>query len=319
MPSRRVHNMTHYTAIPQAQALQQTQFFPFILDTQAHYFLSQSVINASRIENGKLLVRDKRAPKCLDQDYRAFLNFLPWLNHYRLALHGFQLNPYWNAMLDSAGFSHYSNLSFSLANADAIHEQFKFKFVKRRIALENSTFIAPITEQINIQKAVFKRCVDKHKQLNCLFLELPCIFTNPLQFHDEVKLPKIARKWLERLHKSEELTNKLYDVQWRIIKSLNGIYAIHAMIYVIGDEAQYSDFILQQWRRTCFKNGYELMQGSPYQILEKYCYFADSDMRSFWRLQIELCNEPFKIYRYASEHISYLWQTYTGNIPVKGK
>lgn len=319
MPSRRVHNMTHYAAIPQAQALQQTQFFPFILDSQAHYFLSQSVINASRIENGKLLVRDKRAPKCLDQDYQAFLNFLPWLNHYRLELHGFQLNPYWSAMLDSAGFSHYSSLSFSLANADAIHEQFKFKFVKRRIALENSTFIAPITEQINIQKAVFKRCVDKHKQLNCLFLELPCIFTNPLQFHDEVKLPKIARKWLERLHKSEELTNKLYDVQWRIIKSLNGIYAIHAMIYVIGDEAQYSDFILQQWRRACFKNGYELMQGSPYQVLEKYCYFADSDMCSFWRLQIKLCNEPFKIYRYASEHISYLWQTYTGNIPVKGK
>jgi hypothetical protein len=30
--------MTHYAAIPQAQALQQIQFFPFILDTQAHYF-----------------------------------------------------------------------------------------------------------------------------------------------------------------------------------------------------------------------------------------------------------------------------------------
>lgn len=314
MPSRRVHNMTHYAAIPQAQALQQTQFFPFIFDTQAHYFFSQSVRNASRIENGKLLVRDKRAPKCLDQDYRAFLNFLPWLNHYRVALHGFQLNPYWNAMLDSAGFSHYGNLNYSFANAEGIHDSFKFKFVKRRISLENSTFIAPITEQIKIQKAVFKRCLDKHKQLNCLFLELPCIFTNPLQFHDEVKLPKITRKWLERLHQSEPLAGKLYDVQWRIVKSLNSIYAIHAMIYVIGDETQYSDFILQEWKGTCLAEGYEPIKGSPYQVLEKYCYFADSDIRSFWRSQIELLNEPFKIYRYVSEHISYLWQTYIGNI-----
>ena len=47
--------------------------------------------------------------------------------------------------------------------------------------------------------------------MNCLFLDLPCIFTRSLD--DEVKLPKIARKWLERLHQSEELAEKLYDVQ----------------------------------------------------------------------------------------------------------
>lgn len=309
--------MTHHAAIPQAQALPQTLFFPFTLDTQAHYFLSQSVRNASKIENGKLLVRDKRAPKCLDQDYRAFLNFLPWLKHQRMALHGFQMNPYWKAIIDTVGFSQYGNLNYSFANADSIHEQFKLKFVKRRIALENSTFIAPITEQIKTQKAVFKRCLDKHKQMNCLFLELPCIFINPLQFHDEVKLPKITRKWLERLHKSEELAGKLYDVQWRIVKSLNGFYVVHAIIYVIGDEAQYSDFILQEWKGTCFAKGYECMKGSPYKVWEKYCYFADSDMRGFWYKQIEFLNEPFKIYRYASEHISYLWQTYIGNIPPK--
>jgi hypothetical protein len=164
-------------------------------------------------------------------------------------------------MIDTVGFSHYGNLNYSLANAEGIHDNFKFKFVKRRISLENSTFIAPITEQIKIQKAVFKRCLDKHKQLNCLFLELPCIFTNPLQFHDEVKLPKITRKWLERLHQSEPLAGKLYDVQWRIVKSLNSIYAIHAMIYVIGDETQYSDFILQEWKGTCLSEGMSLYNG----------------------------------------------------------
>jgi len=309
-----VYKMTHYTVIPQAHALQLTQLFPFTLDTQANYFFAQSVRNASRIENGKLLVRDKRAPKYLDQDYRAFLNFLVWLHHHRMALHGFQVNPYWNAILDSAGFSHYGNLNYSFDNAESIHEQFKFKFIKRRIALEYSAFIEPIAEQIKIQKAVFKRCLDKHKQLNCLFLELPCTFTNQLQVHDEVKLPKIARKWLERLHQSELLASKLYDVQWRIVKSLNGLYAVHAIFYVIGDETQYSDFILQEWKGTCLAKGYEIIQGSQYQVLEKHCYFADSDIRGFWRSQIELFNEPLKIYRYESEAIPYLWQTYTGNI-----
>ncbi|MEG0604475.1 MAG: hypothetical protein RR487_08205 [Acinetobacter sp.] len=311
--------MNYYTETPQVQALQQAQVLPFMLDARANFFLGQSIKNATQIENGRLLVWDKRAPKCLDQDYRAFLSFLPWLHHHRIALHGFQMNPYWNTMLDSAGFSHYSNLSYSFANAEAIHDQFKFKFLKRRIALEHSTFVESITEQTKTQKAMFKRCLNKHKQMNCIFVDLPCIFVNTTQVLSisdyELKLIKLARKWLERLHQSTELASKLYEVQWRIVKSLNEVLSVQAVIYVIGDEFQYSEFIVGEWKSVCLAHGYT--NQIQHQPLEVYCYCADSDMQSFWRKQLETLHEPLKIYRYESKNISYRWQTYTGNIPPK--
>ncbi|CAB1207516.1 hypothetical protein [Acinetobacter bouvetii] len=308
--------MTHYAAIPQAQAIQQAPVLPFMLDTQANFNFAKNVKSASRIEKGQILVRDKRAPKCLDHEYLAFLGFLPWLHHHRITLAAFQLNPYWNEICDSVGFSHYSNLNYCLVNADAIHDQFKCKFLKRRIALEYSTFIEPISESIKTQKAVFKRCLDKHKQMNCIFVDLPCIFVHPAQVLSisdyELKLIKMARKWLERLHQSTELASKLYDVDWRIVKSLNGIYSVQALIYVIGNELKYSDFIVGEWKGACLANGYT--NEVQHQPLDVHCYFAYNDMRSFWRKQIELFNEPLKIYRYESKSISYRWKTYTGNI-----
>ena len=309
--------MSYFPVIAPQTIQQPIAQLPWVLDAPWNHTFSQTIKSSAQIENGKLLVRDKRASNQFDPQYSAFMNFLLWMHHSYPYFNGFQLNPYWKALIEIVGYFQYRDIQFVFANADIIHGQIKTKFLSQRTALEYATFIEPIAEQIKVQKAVFKRCLDKHKQMNCLFLDLPCIFTRPLD--DEVKLPKIARKWLERLHQSEELAEKLYDVQWRIVKSLNGVYAIHAMIYIIGDEAQYSDFILQKWRGACLSKGYELMQGVPYNVLEKNCYISDSDMRNFWRLQIEFFNEPFKIYRYVSEHISYLWQTYTGNIPVKSK
>ena len=311
--------MSYFPVIAPQPIQQPIAQLPWVLDAPWNHTFSQTIKSSAQIENGKLLVRDKRATNQFDPQYFAFMHFLSWVHNNRVLFSQFQLNPYWKALIEIVGYFQYRDIQFVFANADIIHGQIKTKFLSQRTALEYATFIEPIAEQIKVQKAVFKRCLDKHKQINCLFLDLPCIFTKPLQLDDEVKLPKIARKWLERLHQSEELAEKLYDVQWRIVKSLNGVYAIHAMIYIIGDEAQYSDFILQKWRGACLSKGYELMQGVPYNVLEKNCYISDSDMRNFWRLQIEFFNEPFKIYRYVSEHISYLWQTYTGNIPVKSK
>lgn len=309
--------MSYFPVIAPQPIQQPIAQLPWVLDAPWNHTFSQTIKSSAQIENGKLLVRDKRASNQFDPQYSAFMNFLSWMHHSYPYFNGFQLNPYWKALIEVVGYFQYPDIQYVWANADVIHGEIKTKFLSQRTALEYSTFIEPIAEQIKVQKAVFKRCLDKHKQMNCLFLELPCIFTRPLD--DEAKLSKIVRKWLERLHQSEELAEKLYDVQWRIVKSLNGFYAIHAIFYIIGDQTQYSDFLLQKWKETCLSKGYELMQGVPYNVLEKHCYIADSDMRNFWRLQIEFFNEPFKIYRYVSEHISYLWKIYTGNIPVKSK
>lgn len=311
--------MSYFPITPPQPIHQPIAQLPSVLDAPWNHTFSQTIKSSAQIENGKLLVRDKRASEQFDPQYFAFMHFLSWVHNNRILLNEFQLNPYWNALIELAGHFRYQDINYILANADIIHGKIQTKFLRQCIALKYLDFIEPVNANIKYQKEVFKRCLDKHKQMNCLFLDLPCVFTTSLHLDDEAKLPKIARKWLERLHQSVELAEKLYDVQWRVVKSLNGFYAVHAMIYIIGDEVQYSDFILQEWRGTCLAKGYECMKGAGFQLWEKHCYFANSDLRSFWRSQIERLNEPFKFYRYVSEHISYLWQTYTGNIPVKSK
>lgn len=322
MLNRGVHKMTPYAPIYQSQSVQQAPALPYILDSKSNFIFAQSVENAARIENGQIKVRDKRAPHCFDKEYLAFLSFLPWMHINRLSLSAFQLNPYWEEMCDSVGYSRYSDIDYSLVNADAIYDQFKKGFLQRRIALEYSSFAEPIAESIKFQKAVFKRCFDKHKQMNCLLVDFPCIFDNPIQqgflsSNDELTLEKMARQWLKRLHQSTDLAQKLYDVHWRIVKSLNGVYSVQAFLYVVGNEAKFSDFILQEWKITCLSKGYRIDKRAQNLIWEVHCYFADSDTRSFWRKRIELVNEPLKIYRYESKAISYRWHTYPGNIPSK--
>lgn len=270
---------------------------PLVLDAGQNRVFNQTVKSLTQIEKGQLQMIDKRASDQFEPQYLALMHFIPLMYANSTVLYGFQLNPYWNALIEIIGYFQFQDMSYVLANAHPIHGKIKTKLLKQRTAIKYSEFIEPINASVKHQKAVFKRCLDKHKQMNCLFFELQCIFTHPLYQSDEVQLPKLVRKWLERLHQSEQLAGKLYDVQWRIVKSLNGFYSVHAIIYVIGDEFQYSGFILREWRGACLHKGHELVQGSPYLVWEKHCYFADSDMRSYWSKQLEFLNGPLKLYR----------------------
>lgn len=309
--------MNHFPITPPQPICQRTPQFPFVLDAHQNYIFNQTVKSLAQIEKGQLQLIDKRASDQFEPQYLAFMHFIPWMYANRTVLGEFQLNPYWSGLIEIIGYFQFQDMNYVLANAHPIHGKIKTKLLKQRTAIKYSEFIEPVIASVKHQKTVFKRCLDKHKQMNCLFFELQCIFTKALYQSDEVQLPKLVRKWLERLHRSELLVDKLYDVQWRIVKSLNGFYSVHAIIYVIGDECKYSDFILREWQGTCLYKGYELKQEAQFLIEEKHCYFADNDMRSYWRKQIEFLNEPLKIYRYMSQHISYLWQSYTGNIPAK--
>lgn len=309
--------MNHFPITPPQPICQRTPQFPFVLDAHQNYIFNQTVKSLAQIEKGQLQLIDKRASDQFEPQYLAFMHFIPWMYANRTVLGEFQLNPYWNALIEIIGYFQFQDMNYVLANAHPIHGKIKTKLLKQRTAIKYSEFIEPVIASVKHQKTVFKRCLDKHKQMNCLFFELQCIFTKALYQSDEVQLPKLVRKWLERLHQSEQLAGKLYDVQWRIVKSIYGFYSVHAIIYVIGEQAQYSNFIRQEWRGACLHKGYELKQEAQFLIEEKHCYFADSDMRSYWRKRIEVLNEPLKIYRYMSQHISYLWQSYTGNIPAK--
>ncbi|WP_324627393.1 hypothetical protein [Acinetobacter sp. MD2(2019)] len=280
-------------------------------------YVFKSIQTAAQIENGKLPVMDKRASMYLNQDYAVFLHTLIWLRSYRVELHTFELNPYWAVMLETVSFYAYGDPQYLIQNASLIYDQLKRQFIMRRTALEHLNFIAPISNGVKQQKAMFKRYIDKYKQMNCIYFELPYLFNLQPTALSESVLPKIARKWLEKLNQAEGLKDKLSDVQWRIVKLLNGIYVVQAIFYIIGEEDEYFQSILSAWMSACICNGYEWMSNAQCAFIQKYCYFADQDMRSFWRSFLERHAEIYKIYRYEREHISYVWKSYTGNITIK--
>lgn len=52
----------------------------------------------------QLQVMDKRATERLEPQYLAFLEYFTWMHMNRIVFSEFQLNPYWNALIEIIGY-----------------------------------------------------------------------------------------------------------------------------------------------------------------------------------------------------------------------
>lgn len=91
--------------------------------------------------------------------------------------------------------------------------------------LQANKFQAQVQHLQNNQKTVFRRVMQTRKQANCIFLELPLIVqTEPpflkTQEEAEKSAEKMLKEYFKWLHKTKALTEKLYNIQWRIVKGL---------------------------------------------------------------------------------------------------
>ncbi|WP_081403506.1 hypothetical protein [Acinetobacter sp. HR7] len=285
---------------------------PFFLDQSNNLVFISSVEKLAQVEKAKLLAVDKRAPGQYSRDYYILLQQLYWLRNHQFCIEEFKLNPYWRVALTELSFHRYADFGYLCSNGVIFHEKLQQSLLKEYTALKYDDFIKPILESVKQQKAVFKRYLDKHKQINCIFMDLHFVLDNPVKMFREEQLLKVARKWLGRLHQSSYFDARLTDIHWRIVKSLKGYYSVQALIYVIGEKKEYADLITTEWGNVCLANGYS-NSGLNY-VLERHCYYAHTDMCSFWRKMIEDIHVPLKIYRFESEDISFKWKKYTGNI-----
>ena len=99
---------------------------------------------------------------------------------------------------------------------------------------------AQVQKLRNEQKTVFRRVMQTQDQANCIFLELPLIAqTDPPHYETQEDAEKISVKVLKQyfqwLHRAKQLTDKLYDIQWRIVKGLDQGLTAQAFVYIIGN------------------------------------------------------------------------------------
>ena len=182
--------------------------------------------------------------------------------------------------------------------------------------LQSNKFQAEVQYLQNNQKTVFRRVMQTQKQANCIFLELPLIVqTEPpflkTQEEAEKSAAKMLKDYFKWLHKTKALTEKLYNIQWRIVRGLDHKLTAQAFVYILGDEEDHLRLLKEQWELICMD--YQL-QGFFPEPKHTHCYDGKGVVQKAWLELIERVHQPIGFYRYSGNGITYMWKEYTGNI-----
>ncbi|WP_151730885.1 hypothetical protein [Acinetobacter junii] len=182
--------------------------------------------------------------------------------------------------------------------------------------LQADKYEAQVQKLRNAQKTVFRRVMQTQDQANCIFLELPLIAQTDPPHHQtqeeaEKNSVKVLKKYFQWLHKAGQLTEKLYDIQWRIVKGLDQGLTAQAFVYIIGNEENYMPLLKEQWEWVC--HDYQL-QGIFPEPKHTHCYDGQGIVQKAWLQLIERVHEPLGFYRYKGNGITYAWKEYTGNV-----
>ncbi|MBJ9903910.1 hypothetical protein [Acinetobacter bereziniae] len=181
--------------------------------------------------------------------------------------------------------------------------------------LENK-YKAQVQKLRNEQKNVFRRVMQAHDQANCIFLELPLITqTDPSHYQTQEEAEKnsvkVLKNYFQWLHSAKMLSEKLYNIQWRIVKGLDHKLTVQAFIYILGDEIDYLPLLEEQWELTCLE--FHLQNVFPIPK-HTHCYDGQGIVQKIWLKLIERLHEPLGFYRYKGNSITYAWKTYIGNV-----
>lgn len=193
---------------------------------------------------------------------------------------------------------------------------FRGELYVAKAKLQAKKYEAHVQKLRNEQKTVFRRVMQTQDQANCIFLELPLIAQTDPPHHQtqeeaENNSVKVLKKYFQWLHKAGQLTEKLYDIQWRIVKGLDQGLTAQAFVYIIGNEENYMPLLKEQWEWVC--HDYQL-QGIFPEPKHTHCYDGQGLVQKAWLQLIERVHEPLGFYRYKGNGITYAWKAYTGNV-----
>lgn len=290
-----------------------------------HQLFIENIKDAKSIEKGNLKLLTTTHKNQTNLKVLQLINRLIMLPQYNFLLNStYELNPYLQASIEeSLNSTHqafwgnhiaYPPLEYINDTLDRLGKN----IVKSKSALKLNTQQAELQAQNAEQKRKCDISIKKHKQMNCIFIEFPCMTNQIIQVTHSIEekeafLVTVTKSFLKKCHSSDVFKNKLCDMQWRFVKSLNGVPTAQILMYVIGDETNYSSLLHQYWIETCIEKGLNIFSQN-HSIKHIHSYQGNGIANKQWKNLLDFYQAPLEFYRYKANGLSYIWKTYTGNV-----
>ena len=298
---------------------------PVYTDSVQHQLFIENIKDAKSIEKGNLKLLINRRKNQINPKILQSINHLIMLPQYSFLLNStYEVNPYLRASIEESlnpthqAFwgNHIAYPPFEYIN-DTFDRLGK-NIVKSKSALKLNTQQAELKAQNAEQKRKCDISIKEHKQMNCIFIEFPCMTNQIIQANRSIEetealLPTVTKSFLKKCHGSEFFENKLCDMQWRFVKSLDGVPTAQILMYVIGDEKNYSSLLHQYWIDTCIEKGLNIFY-QIHSIKHIHSYQGNGIANKQWKNLLDFYQAPLEFYRYKANGLSYVWKTYTGNV-----
>lgn len=290
-----------------------------------HQLFIEIIKDAKSIEKGSFKLFVDKPKTQINPKILQSINRLIMLPQYSFLLNStYEVNPYLRTSIEES--LNPSNQAFwgnhiAYSPFEYINDTFDRlgkNIVKSKSALKLNTQQAELKAQTAEQKRKFDIILKKHKQMNCTFIELPCMTSQVTQLNRSIEeteafLVTVVKAFLKKCHDTEVFENKLCDMEWRIVKDLNGVPTVQVLMYIIGEETNYSSLLHQCWLNTCIKKGLNIFSyNHPFKNI--HCYQGNGLASKQWKNLLDFYQAPLEFYRYKANGLSYIWKTYTGNM-----
>lgn len=290
-----------------------------------HQFFIEIIKDARSIEKGRFKLFVDKPKTQISPNAFGFFNRLKVLSHQHIFSNpACEVNPYLLASFEESlnpihqAFwgNHITYPPFEYIN-DTLDRLGK-NIVKSKSALKLNTQQAELKAQNAEQKRKCDINIKEHKQMNCIFIEFPCMTNQIIQATRNIEemeafLVTVTKSFLKKCHGSEFFENKLCDMHWRFVKSLDGVPTAQILMYVIGDEKNYSSLLHQYWIDTCIEKGLNIFY-QIHSIKHIHSYQGNGIANKQWKNLLDFYQAPLEFYRYKANGLSYVWKTYTGNV-----
>ena len=228
------------------------------------------------------------------------------------------MNPYLQVLLEDVQLpDHQLSYSDPRIYINTTHSRLQHSILERKCALHAKKHRDVLNKESTQQKRNFTKLLKLHDQVNCYFLELPCLYSEWSQTcqtteEKERLFIETVKSFLHKSHQAQVFHEKLCDLQWRIVKGLDGNLVAHVVMYVTGNNMNYEPEFQTLWASACSEKDPSLNPQTY--IHSAFCYTGGEVLNNQWKHIFDRSQLPLKLYYYQSRYVSYMWTRYTGNI-----
>ena len=198
-------------------------------------------------------------------------------------------------------------------------KQIQTALYAEKAGLKATAYKEKINTQLTIQNRYFDQILRKHKHINCFFLEIPYsnttyMVSNTAMQQYESSFPPLLKKFFLALWQNRDFDKKLCDIQWRIVKGLDGTIIAQILIYFVSDISIEARELRRIWKVCCSELLPYIKDDTLYIHPPMMIYKEHALAKKQWKDLLKNYHKPLEYYHYKSSNITYEWKSYTGNI-----